>query len=701
MPEGNNKPETGVVKGSYYAKAYYKGDGSTTGFVVPFPYIAKSHVHLYIAGHESSYTWTGDGMIVAYGGAPAAGDIVEVRRVTPRDHRLVTFSDYRALTAAALNSADIQWLYLFQEDLDYLVDIYIGGGGGGSGGGGGGGGSGGGGGTNPPLPGVDIDIDKIREEILKKILEELAKAKQEMKDNLDEAEKRIKEGLDRLKESGKDLFRKAGIVIDEEKGTVTIFALEDLKKATEYQFNTVFERFKAVEASIELGASTVVTNEILTRIRKAEERLDGMNAHIDLKVSETEKALGDKIEQKLTAAELALDGKVGEVTLNVKKLYIDGIIERLTKAELFLNAHGFDAVVFDFKALAGKVIDLSKGLVDNAGAIAEGNDKRREEINKANAKIAYAESKLTAKIEEDGTARSEELKQLFSSTTAQQAAAYDQKLSAVDTKVETNTKKVETLASQYQKNVAAIQEIRNTIANQSGAKAIAGLRLDVNKLVTGYQMSNDGTTGDFKIWADKFYIHSPRGSNVAPFYYNSSNGTLMLNGIKVNWADIVNARITNAMIQNLRVNKAQIDNLIVDTHEIRENAVTRMYAFRSDAFRKFFNEGTYPVASSIYLGSNQKLIIISTFTVALEPWQGDGGYAEINFRSSGNISLAASQGFRASYQGQHREQTKQAGTLVGSATSASGGSVSISVSASSTIATAIGWVDTVLLFCQR
>ena len=463
---------------------------------------------------------------------------------------------------------------------------------------------------------MDIDINKIREEILKKILEELAKAKQEMKDNLDEAEKRIKEGLDRLKESGKDLFRKAGIVIDEEKGTVTIFALEDLKRATEYQFNTVFERFKAVEAAIELGASTVVTNEILTRIRKAEERLDGMNAHIDLKVSETEKALGDKIEQKLTAAELALDGKVGEVTLNVKKLYIDGIVERLTRAELFLNAHGFDAVVFDFKALTGKVIDLSKGLVDNASAIAEGNDKRREEVNKLNASIAFAENKLTAKIEEDGTARSEALKQLFSSTTAQQAAAYDQKLSAVDTKVETNTKKVETLASQYQKNVAAIQEIRNTIANQSGAKAIAGLRLDVNKLVTGYQMSNDGTTGDFRIWADRFYIHSPRGNNVTPFYYNSNTGTLMLNGIKVNWADIVDARITNAMIQNLRVKKAQIDNLIVDTHEIRKDAVTLAYMFKDYSSHASGASQTIPVATNVSLSSEDKVIVLVPFNLS-------------------------------------------------------------------------------------
>ena len=307
---------------------------------------------------------------------------------------------------------------------------------------------------------------------------------------------------------------------------------------------------------------------------------------------------------------------MGEVTLNVKKLYIDGIVERLTRAELFLNAHGFDAVVFDFKALTGKVIDLSKGLVDNAGSIAEGNDKRREEVNKLNASIAFAESKLTAKIEEDGTARSEELKQLFSSTTAQQAAAYDQKLSAVDTKVETNTKKVETLASQYQKNVAAIQEIRNTIANQSGAKAIAGLRLDVNKLVTGYQMSNDGTTGDFKIWADKFYIHSPRGSNVTPFYYNSSNGTLMLNGIKVNWADIVDARITNAMIQNLRVKKAQIDNLIVDTHEIRKDAVTLAYMFKDYSSHASGASQTIPVATNVSLSAEDKVIVLVPFNLS-------------------------------------------------------------------------------------
>jgi hypothetical protein len=100
----------------------YIGDGTTHQFAVPFPYIDKSHVHLYIDGVEdTTFTWITSGTIQATT-IPAYGSLVIVRRETPSDERLVDFTDTSMLQEGTLDRDSQQNFYRMQEIVDFDED---------------------------------------------------------------------------------------------------------------------------------------------------------------------------------------------------------------------------------------------------------------------------------------------------------------------------------------------------------------------------------------------------------------------------------------------------------------------------------------------------------------------------------------------------------------------------------------------------
>ena len=112
-----------------YSYRQYAGNGATTTFSVPFPYLLKAHVHLYLGydildGTFTSelvdgvgFTWT-SGTQVQCTTAPAAGQTLTVIRLTPSDSRLVDWQDGSNLIADDLDTADLQNLYVVQEQQD-------------------------------------------------------------------------------------------------------------------------------------------------------------------------------------------------------------------------------------------------------------------------------------------------------------------------------------------------------------------------------------------------------------------------------------------------------------------------------------------------------------------------------------------------------------------------------------------------------
>lgn len=112
-----------------FSYAQYAGNGSTTTFSVPFPYLLKAHVKLYtgfniLTGAYTSllvdgadYTWTSTTQVQTTV-APANGVTLTVIRDTPDSTQLVPWQDGSNLVADDMNIADLQNLYVVQEQQD-------------------------------------------------------------------------------------------------------------------------------------------------------------------------------------------------------------------------------------------------------------------------------------------------------------------------------------------------------------------------------------------------------------------------------------------------------------------------------------------------------------------------------------------------------------------------------------------------------
>ncbi len=107
----------------------YAGNGSTTTFSVPFPYLLKAHVKVYLGfnildgtftselANGAGFNWT-SGTQIQTVAAPASGQTLTVIRQTPNTTRLVDWQDGSNLIADDLDTADLQNLYVVQEQQD-------------------------------------------------------------------------------------------------------------------------------------------------------------------------------------------------------------------------------------------------------------------------------------------------------------------------------------------------------------------------------------------------------------------------------------------------------------------------------------------------------------------------------------------------------------------------------------------------------
>lgn len=102
-----------------YSFVVYTGNGSQTDFVVPFAYLTKSHIHVYLAGVEQMSGWSWfDSTTVRFSSAPANGATVLIRRKSSPGLKMITFIDGSQATAADFNLDSLQDFYLCQEATD-------------------------------------------------------------------------------------------------------------------------------------------------------------------------------------------------------------------------------------------------------------------------------------------------------------------------------------------------------------------------------------------------------------------------------------------------------------------------------------------------------------------------------------------------------------------------------------------------------
>lgn len=102
----------------------YPGDGVTRQFTVPFDYLNRTFVRVYLDDIEETQgtTWSFiSPTVIECAVAPAAGEALTIRRVTS-PNRVVDFKDASVLRSLDLNTAQLQVLHIAEEAKDMIVD---------------------------------------------------------------------------------------------------------------------------------------------------------------------------------------------------------------------------------------------------------------------------------------------------------------------------------------------------------------------------------------------------------------------------------------------------------------------------------------------------------------------------------------------------------------------------------------------------
>lgn len=97
----------------------YGGDGTSTDFTIPFPFLSRSHVVTLVNGIAATVFWLTNGTIRL--SAPlAVGSTLRIQRVTPRD-KMVRFVDGSGFTGKDVNTVIDQVLFVCQEMVEGAV----------------------------------------------------------------------------------------------------------------------------------------------------------------------------------------------------------------------------------------------------------------------------------------------------------------------------------------------------------------------------------------------------------------------------------------------------------------------------------------------------------------------------------------------------------------------------------------------------
>jgi len=104
----------------YFSRHQYISDGSTDSFVVPFPYISKDHVKVYVNGGLGYFRWNTDGSVRVIP-QPVNGDSILLVRETSKNARLVDYVGNASLGEVELDTDSKQAFYLIQEQSDVFL----------------------------------------------------------------------------------------------------------------------------------------------------------------------------------------------------------------------------------------------------------------------------------------------------------------------------------------------------------------------------------------------------------------------------------------------------------------------------------------------------------------------------------------------------------------------------------------------------
>lgn len=106
-----------------FSSRTYLGDGTNAVFSVPFPYLEKAHVHVFVDGVETTAIQWLSSNSIRLTSTPAAGAKVKIMRQTTKDARVVDFQNGTNFVEADLDKSADQTFYIVQEAYDSLTTL--------------------------------------------------------------------------------------------------------------------------------------------------------------------------------------------------------------------------------------------------------------------------------------------------------------------------------------------------------------------------------------------------------------------------------------------------------------------------------------------------------------------------------------------------------------------------------------------------
>lgn len=103
------------------ASVTYSGNGTSGPFSLPFPYIAREHIHAYVDEVEVPLSFLTNST-VSIPSEPGVGTSVKLKRSTPKTEPLVDWAGTANLTEENLDLQALQVLYAMQETIDLAAE---------------------------------------------------------------------------------------------------------------------------------------------------------------------------------------------------------------------------------------------------------------------------------------------------------------------------------------------------------------------------------------------------------------------------------------------------------------------------------------------------------------------------------------------------------------------------------------------------
>jgi len=190
-------------------------------------------------------------------------------------------------------------------------------------------------------------------------------------------------------------------------------------------------------------------------------------------------------------------------------------------------------------------VDTFNERIENDSGFAEVKQQIKTEIDGVNGAVAIMNTRLQSNIDNANALINENRQTIanndyamakrvdtLQTTVSGNTAAIQSTQTAVSNLEETQAEDKQTLLAQIGGNTAAIQSTSSALATLNGeCEAQYTLRTDVNGRISGFGLWNSGSSSEFTIRADKFYIcPSSAGSGTQVFAIDSTTGNVLING---------------------------------------------------------------------------------------------------------------------------------------------------------------------------